>query len=270
MFRFLSTLLAFVGAHAFAQVHNLGNIDDASGFGGSEICTNAVLTNTGNTGYGPYLRLSLPPGLAFASAESFGSNVTANVVGVFPAAPNNTLTDPITNEPITGKPQLTLDKVITLAIDSNADGNINPGELVRIDMVLQNVGSTMADNVQLCDDLSSLNITLVDYSVTTSQGRVISKAPLLAVNIGSIAPGATATVSFLANAESVAMIDYTATVSDASGKNVNNSVAAKQVQSIPVMSIGGLLALLLLMLGGVWRLSYKRKFLLKHLPFDEY
>ncbi|PID65318.1 MAG: hypothetical protein CR977_01295 [Gammaproteobacteria bacterium] len=259
MFRFFSTLLAFVGALAFAQVSNLDNIGDASGFGGSEICTNTVLTNTGNTGDGSYLRLSVPSGSAFTSAELSGNSIVTNGVGVFPTVPNNTLTVPITNKPITGKPQLTLDKVITLAIDSNADGNINPGELVRIDMVLQNVGPTMADNVQLCDDLSSFNVTLVDYSVTTSQGTVISKSPLLAVNIGSIAPGATATVSFLANAESVARINYTATASDASGKNVNHSASVKRVQSIPVMDIGGLLALLLLMLGSVWRLSYRRK-----------
>lgn len=119
-----------------------------------------------------------------------------------------------------GTPQLTLDKTMTLAIDSNADNSINPGELVRVDIVVRNNGSAAAHNVQLRDDLSTLNATLVDYSVTTTQGVVLSRSPLLSVNVGTLAANATATVSFLVNAVSVGAIDNAATANDEAGQNV--------------------------------------------------
>ena len=60
---------------------------------GEQYCVDAPWTNTGDTGYGPYLRVMLPPQLDFDSAALFGSNLTVVSNSVFPVS--GTLPDPL-------------------------------------------------------------------------------------------------------------------------------------------------------------------------------
>jgi len=89
---------------SYAQVPTTVPAADSEAFPGSQICTNVEFQNTGAPGYGPYLRLSVPVGLSYSGTTLFWLNVPTTSVGVFPAAPGNQLTDPITGQTVTGNP----------------------------------------------------------------------------------------------------------------------------------------------------------------------
>ena len=95
-----------------------------------------------------------------------------------------------------GEPVLTLSKRVELTGDANSDDQVNPGEQVRFTLVVQNIGSAAASDVRLEDDLTTVNGTLVDNSVNTSQGSVVTEIPLL-VNLGDLPPGGSTIISFL-------------------------------------------------------------------------
>ncbi len=61
---------------------------------GEQFCFDVPWTNTGAPGYGPYLRVLLPPEVPFESAQMFGSALNVVTNATFPAAPG-TLTDPL-------------------------------------------------------------------------------------------------------------------------------------------------------------------------------
>ncbi len=61
---------------------------------GEQYCFDAPWANTGSPGYGPYLRLMLPPEVDFDGAQLFGSALTVVSNAVFPASPA-VLTDPL-------------------------------------------------------------------------------------------------------------------------------------------------------------------------------
>ena len=91
-------------------------------------------------------------------------------------------------------PELTVMKTDSLASDTNGDGEANPGDTVRYQIVLSNPGSGLLSGVELSDTIPA-QTALVAGSVTTSQGTVTSTDPV-AVSVGDLAPGASATVSF--------------------------------------------------------------------------
>lgn len=64
---------------------------------GEQYCFDVPWSNAGGPGYGPYLRLMLPPELAFDGAELFGSAMTVVSNAVFPGTPPDpsTLADPL-------------------------------------------------------------------------------------------------------------------------------------------------------------------------------
>lgn len=62
---------------------------------GEQYCFDAPWTNSGSPGYGPYLRLMLPPELSFDSGTLFGTGLTVVSNQVFPAAPPVQLIDPL-------------------------------------------------------------------------------------------------------------------------------------------------------------------------------
>ena len=62
---------------------------------GEQFCFDVPWENTGAPGYGPYLRVLLPPEVLFDGAQMFGSNLTVVTNATFPPAPGNTLTDPL-------------------------------------------------------------------------------------------------------------------------------------------------------------------------------
>src|SRR5690606_3225915 len=74
----LAALLALcLGQGAFAQSPQVTQGVPAEAFLGEGLCFDTTVSNSGAPGFGPYLRLVLPAGLDFASAEIFDS--AANV-----------------------------------------------------------------------------------------------------------------------------------------------------------------------------------------------
>lgn len=86
---------------AVAQTPTTSQGVPAESFLGEQFCFQTVFSNSGSPGYGPYLRLDLPPGLVFDSAEVFGAG-SVIAVGTFPAAPGNQLTDPLIDDLVSG------------------------------------------------------------------------------------------------------------------------------------------------------------------------
>ena len=96
--RLLPLLLLIPGlAAAAVPVTDLNNLP-AEHFSGEQFCFDVPLSNTGTPGYGPYLRLKLPPEISFDSASFLGAGVATQVVGIFPPD----LVDPISGETVTG------------------------------------------------------------------------------------------------------------------------------------------------------------------------
>lgn len=88
----LAALFVLCGSTASAQTLNLVTTIPSASFVGEPFCYTDTLTNTGPTGYGPYIRLVVPVGMTFTSASFLGIGATILDVGVFPVA--GTLTDP--------------------------------------------------------------------------------------------------------------------------------------------------------------------------------
>ncbi len=94
---------------AAQPVASVSNGVPAESFAGEQFCYTLGFNNTGTApGFGPYFRLSLPPGISFDSASFLGTGVAVTTVGTFPAAPGNQLTDPRTGTAVTGPPGGTL------------------------------------------------------------------------------------------------------------------------------------------------------------------
>lgn len=136
----MASLLMLFCSIAWSQTPDLVVDTPVSDFPGSSFCTSNVLTNTGPTGYGPYLRVIIPEGVSLDSATLFGGGVTVTNVGVFPAPPSE-LVDPITGDVITGiegesfyvvQPPIgsvvagasPLDLILCYSIDPNAPVNV--------------------------------------------------------------------------------------------------------------------------------------------------
>ena len=134
----------------------------------------------------------------------------------------------------TGGPSIDVQKRWRLVGDSNADAEVNPGEMLEYTIAIGNSGSSTANDVRLQDPIPA-NTSLVAGSVVASQGLVLSEDPM-SVNIGSIEPGAWVTVTFrvvifsaLPTGTSVA---NTATVT-LSGQDPVDAIAITDVVSRP-------------------------------------
>lgn len=91
--------LSLVG-ETFAQTPSLTNGLPAKHFVGEQVCFDLDLTNSGDPGYGPYLRLILPGEITFDSATFLNSGVTSTAVGTF-SGPGQ-LTDPRSGDIVSG------------------------------------------------------------------------------------------------------------------------------------------------------------------------
>ncbi len=67
-------------------------------FSGEQYCFDAPISNLGDVGFGPYLRLQLPPELSFDSATFVGSPVSIEQ-GIFPDSAE--LEDPVSGDTVT-------------------------------------------------------------------------------------------------------------------------------------------------------------------------
>jgi len=72
---------------ALSQVGQLDENLPTDSFLGEQFCFQTNFTNLGSPGFGPYIRLDLPPELTFGSASIFGVGGSVTDVGLFPAAP---------------------------------------------------------------------------------------------------------------------------------------------------------------------------------------
>jgi uncharacterized repeat protein (TIGR01451 family)/fimbrial isopeptide formation D2 family protein len=161
---------------AALPVTDLNNLP-AQSFSGEQFCFDAPLTNTGTPGFGPYLRLKLPPELSFDSASFMGAGVSNQVVGTFPPD----LIDPIDGETVTGPNGYTLitlqppigslvagapamDITICSTIDQNAP--IGAPLNVQLTPVLQFGDTATGDNGPIAgtEVIAPVTPTLVIYS----------------------------------------------------------------------------------------------------------
>ncbi|MBP7589038.1 MAG: DUF11 domain-containing protein, partial [Thermoanaerobaculia bacterium] len=79
-------------------------------------------------------------------------------------------------------------------IDTDGDGKLNPGDRLRYTIVLTSMGGSQVTQVQLSDP-EPCQSWIVPGSVTTSLGTVSSENPIV-VEVGTLNPGATATITF--------------------------------------------------------------------------
>jgi uncharacterized repeat protein (TIGR01451 family)/fimbrial isopeptide formation D2 family protein len=128
-------------------------------------------------------------------------------------------TFPISDAGVSGQPQLALNKAVVLLIDSNADQQVNPGEVVRFTIIAANTGNATAIAVHITDLLSGLNADLIAGSVISSQGNILSESPELAIDTGNLLPGGQLTVTFDMVARDPGLLSNTATVTDQQGNS---------------------------------------------------
>lgn len=89
---------------AGAQTASISGGPPSEGFSGEQVCADYGISNMGAPGFNPYIRVSFEPGLTFDSAESYGSALTpvAPTPLIYPAAPDNQVTDPLTMTDVSG------------------------------------------------------------------------------------------------------------------------------------------------------------------------
>ena len=117
----LAAALLLCGNAARAQTPNLTEGVPPEAPLGETFCFATNFTNGGPPGYGPYLRLQLPPELSLESARLFGAGQTVTDLGVFPPTPGNEIEDPKTGTPVSG-PEGDRLLLITLPIGTVLDG----------------------------------------------------------------------------------------------------------------------------------------------------
>jgi len=162
-----------------------------------------------------------------------GSKTFANQGSVTADGGVSTLTDgngspldgnqPTIFDAVTGAgaaPQLDVQKRWALAADNDGNGVASHNDLLRYTLIVTNNGSATASNVRVndpapgCAPTASPCTSIVAGSATTNLGVVVAEGPPLSVNLGDMAPGQAAVVSWLvtANAANGNIVSNQATV----------------------------------------------------------
>ncbi len=123
----------------------------------------------------------------------------------------------------TGAPVLALDKRAELIGDSNGDGYVNPGETLRFVLTLRNTGSASAIDVQFSDTLDTSLGSLLPDSLAISQGVLLNLGPPLEINVGTLAPGAVETISYLVTADNLGLMQNVANIEDSEAQQAQAS-----------------------------------------------
>lgn len=107
--------------------------------------------------------------------------------------------DPDTDSATIPVPNLVVTKVDSLLVDADSSSDVSPGDSLRYTLVMESTGAVSVSNLLLTDTPDS-NTTLVAGSVTTTQGTVLEGNSVgntvVRVDVGSLAPSATATITF--------------------------------------------------------------------------
>ena len=101
---------------------------------------------------------------------------------------------------VTGSPLLRAKKSATLFIDSDLDGDSSPGDRLRYEVSIVNVGNSAATGV-VFNDTPDTSSPLVVGSTTTTQGTVsagnVTGNTTVAVDLGTVPAGSTVTIVLL-------------------------------------------------------------------------
>ena len=102
---FTLVFIALILPYNFAQIPTVTTDLPATGFEsfvGEQFCFEAVFTNTGPPGYGPYYQFIFDPELSIDSTTFLGSSISfdPDPADTFPIS--GMLTDPVTGDPVTG------------------------------------------------------------------------------------------------------------------------------------------------------------------------
>jgi len=134
----------------------------------------------------------------------------------------------------TPTPKLDVQKRWSLDIDADNNGFPSKGDSLHYSVTITNTGAATATDVRLSDAAPTCSLgptgtactSLIADSVTASPGVVVSEGPPLSVNIGTLTPGQTATVSWRVTAVA------------ANGNVIANqaSVTAANVTGSPMLS----------------------------------
>ncbi len=112
---------------------------------------------------------------------------------------NVAVLDASNHDPVTAEHDLTLSAIVNPGIFKAVDKtNVLPGEAVEFTLSVTNDGNAPATNVIVTDQLNTL---LENVTVSTSQGTASYDAATntVTVDLGTINPGATATITIMAN-----------------------------------------------------------------------
>lgn len=98
-------------------------------------------------------------------------------------------------------PVLDVQKRATIVLDNNGSGTVNPGDRISYIITVKNTGGSDATNVRFTDPLPTTQLTYIG-PVNLSQGIAITSGPnAVDANLGTLAPNATATISFIMEAK---------------------------------------------------------------------
>ncbi|WP_426359334.1 tandem-95 repeat protein [Pseudocolwellia sp. HL-MZ19] len=97
---FIATSALTLSFQAFGATPTVTNELPASAFAGEEQCFDVGFSNTGTTGYGPYIRLITDAKITLNSASMFGNALSVESLGDFSSS--GTITDSLSNSEVTG------------------------------------------------------------------------------------------------------------------------------------------------------------------------
>lgn len=159
------------------------NLPPQSAFIGESFCYDIPLTNSGTTGYGPYLRVIHDADLTFNGATFIGSNSATVNVGTFDTvANNNELEDPIIAQTVAGTEGFSFSTVdipvgsvvtngpdLTTNVCFTIDSNATPAEAFAIEVTpVYEFGDTATgDNGPIVGTTQSASVEAALYQVTT-------------------------------------------------------------------------------------------------------
>lgn len=159
------------------------NSPPQSAFIGESFCYDIPLTNSGTTGYGPYLRVIHDADLTFNGATFIGSNSATVNVGTFDTvANNNELEDPIIAQTVAGTEGFSFSTVdipvgsvvtngpdLTTNVCFTIDSNATPAEAFAIEVTpVYEFGDTATgDNGPIVGTSQSASVEAALYQVTT-------------------------------------------------------------------------------------------------------
>jgi len=192
LFTLLSLFASSVLATSPAPTAIIAIGNAASPLIGSQACFSVDITNGGSdTGFGPYFRLILPTDLTFASASFLGQAITSDVLGTFPAAPNNQIADTRAgNENISGDEDYSLINLVlplgslsnggptittNICIDVSTSAKLATPLNVSLQPVLQYGDTATGDNGSISGSVTTGQITPTLMNFTTNNNAPAGK-----------------------------------------------------------------------------------------------